>query len=303
MQPRRFPNPKDIAYTDGSKKGASVTGAVIQQAEGIETPIKIRDHAGQLNTCLHGELAAIHRCLTELSDLHHRACDTVMTDSQTALDLISIGLRAPERLRINKHRDVVLQIAQMLAAWPREIHLHKVRANVDVEGNTLADELADAAHTAEAAQIFTAGGEAGRGQHWIMYLPKQTGAAVGASEPWAVNNLKGHVLALATTAHADQVLNAPTHSVIKQVKHLLEHDGGIAVGISNAFWWSPSLAPREMHDALQIRSNRLHTKCRDARWAGTASSAANTICPLCKRSTDDACHALGERCMHADVGS
>ena len=64
-----------------------------------------------------------------------------------------------------------------------------------------------------------------------MYLPKQTAAAVGASKPWAVNNLKGHVLALATNAHAVQVLDAPKHSVIQQVKHLIEHDGGIAVGI------------------------------------------------------------------------
>ena len=76
-----------------------------------------------------------------------------MTDSQTVLDLISIGLRTPERLKINKHRDVVLQIAQMLAAWPRQIHLHKVRAHLDVEGKTLADELADAAHTTEAPRL------------------------------------------------------------------------------------------------------------------------------------------------------
>jgi hypothetical protein len=89
--------------------------------------------------------------------------------------------------------------------------------------------------------------------------------------------------------------------VIKQIKHLLKDDGGIATGISTAFWWSPRLTPREMHDALQIRSNRLHTKCRDVKWAGAAGSAANTTCPLCRRSIDDACHALGDSCMHTDI--
>ena len=63
--------------------------------------------------------------------------------------------------------------------------------------------------TAAAPQVFKAGSNAGRGQRKIMYLLKQTGAAVGASEPWAVGNLNDHVLALATT------------HMLKQVRHLL----------------------------------------------------------------------------------
>jgi ribonuclease HI len=293
MQPHAFPNPKDIAYTDGSKKGTSVTGAIVQEAEGIEVSVKMQDHAGQLNTCLHGELGAIHQCLTTMSGLRHRTSDTLMTDSQTALDLISIGLRAPERLRVNKHRDILLQIAQMAAAWPRQLHMHKVRAHVDIRGNTQADKLANKAHTEQFPQVFAAAGEADHGQHWFMYTPRGTGGAAGAPEPWAVNNLKGHVLALATAAHGKQILHDSKHFVIKQINHLLEHDGGIATNISNAFWWHRHLTSLEMHNAMHIRCHRLYTKCRDARWAGTASAVLNAICPLCKRSADDAQHALG----------
>ena len=122
-----------------------------------------------------------------------------MTDSQTALDLINIGLRRPEELRVNKHRDIVLQTAQMIAVWPREMHLRKIRAHVDMAGNVAADQLASEAHDPGRAQVFEA---AGRGQHWIMYRPAAPahGGAAADPEPWAVNNLKGHVQRLAEQA-------------------------------------------------------------------------------------------------------
>lgn len=66
--------------------------------------------------------------------------------------------------------------------------------------------------TAAAPQVFKAGSNAGRGQRKIMYLLKQTGAAEGASEPWAVGNLKDHVLALAMAAY-DQASQAPVRSM------------------------------------------------------------------------------------------
>jgi hypothetical protein len=88
----------------------------MHQTEGIATRIKMQGHAGQLDTCLHWELGASVGGLTGLADLDHRTSNVMMTDIQTALALISIGLRVPERLRFDKHWDVVLQITQMLAA-------------------------------------------------------------------------------------------------------------------------------------------------------------------------------------------
>jgi hypothetical protein len=65
--------------------------------------------------------------------------------------------------------------------------------------------------TAAAPQAFKAGSKAGRSQRKIMYLLEQTGAAVEASEPWTIDNLKYHVLALATAAY-DQASRAPVDS-------------------------------------------------------------------------------------------
>jgi hypothetical protein len=116
-----------------------------------------------------------------------------MTDSQTALHLINMAIHRPEDMRINKDKEIVLQIAQMLAAWPRCIHLLKVRAHVDVIGNTLADQLAKDAQADDACPVFDEAGKAGRGQRWIVYKPPQQHAGGGGDPPqaWAVNNLKG----------------------------------------------------------------------------------------------------------------
>jgi ribonuclease HI len=303
MQPRRFADPADIMYTDGSKKGSTVTGAAVLQTEEIEVAFKLRDHDGQLNTPLHGELAAIHTALTHLQLCPHRHRDVIMTDSQTALHLINMAIHRPEDMRINKHKEIVLQIAQMLAAWPRCIHLLKVRAHVDVTGNTLADQLAKDAQTDDACPVFDEAGKAGRGQHWIVYEPPQQHAGGGGDppRPWAVNNLKGHVLSLAETARAKQVLACPTQSVLKLIKHLAEDDGGVELHSTNAFLWNQSLTPQEMRNAMLVRAHRLHTKCREARWAEGTTRQVSTVCPLCKRATDDAHHALGDDCKHGDI--
>ena len=49
-----------------------------------------------------------------------------MTDSQTSLYLIMIALYRPEEMRIKKHREIVFQIAQMVASWDRPLMLLKV---------------------------------------------------------------------------------------------------------------------------------------------------------------------------------
>jgi hypothetical protein len=102
----------------------------------------------------------------------------------------------------------VLQIAQIVAAWPRCIHVLEVRAHVDGIGNTPADQLAKDAQTDDACPVFDEAGKAGQGQHWIVYEPPQQHAGGGGDlpQPWAVNNLKGRVLLLAETARANQLL-------------------------------------------------------------------------------------------------
>ena len=57
----------------------------------------------------------------------------------------------------------------------------------------------------------------------------------------------------------------------------------------------------EMRHALLIRAHRLHTRCRDARWARRGAQRVNTVCPLCKQATDNEHHALSGECTNAGV--
>jgi hypothetical protein len=72
------------------------------------------------------------------------------------------------------------------------------------------------------------------------------------------------------------VLAGPKLSVLKSIKYLLEDGGRVDLTSSNAFLRSSQLTPQEMRLVMLIRANRLHTKCRDARWAqGTARRIAH----------------------------
>ena len=167
--PRLFADPDSITYTDGSKTGTSVTAAICIPSANIEQAIRLQGHDPVLNTALQGELVAIHEALRirrNMPDRDHD--DVIMTDCQVALQLIRLGLFSPERLRAGKHRHIVMRIATMVAAWPRGLRLLKVRAHVDVHGNTQADKCATQAHENETVPTTDVGGNGGRSQHWIM---------------------------------------------------------------------------------------------------------------------------------------
>ncbi len=114
-----------------------------------------------------------------------------MTNSQTTIDLILIGPNRPEEMRMRKHRETVLQLAHMIASWDRPLIMLKVRAHVDVRGNTRADELASRAHDDCNAYVFNSAGRPGRGQHWITYKPRPH-LSGGSTDPrirWAVKHM------------------------------------------------------------------------------------------------------------------
>ncbi len=122
-----------------------------------------------------------------------------MTESQTTIDLILMGLNRPEQMKMRKHREVVLQQAQMIASWVRLLALLKVRTHVDVRGNTRADELASRAHVDCNAYVFNSAGRPGRSQHWITYKARlhPRGDSTDPRTKWAVNNLQAHEHSLA----------------------------------------------------------------------------------------------------------
>jgi ribonuclease HI len=109
----RFPASADIMSTDGSKKGSTVTGAAVLQTEEIEEAFKLSDHDGQLNTPLHGELAAIHTALTQLQLRPQRHRDVVMTDSQTALHLIKMAIHRPEDMRLTSAKRLCCRLRRL----------------------------------------------------------------------------------------------------------------------------------------------------------------------------------------------
>jgi ribonuclease HI len=171
--PRRYSD--NVYYTDGSRHpGPDGEGSVC--GSGIHNPALEVDLSldpggvGESNTITRAELAAIHRALhtaDEDKDIY------VASDSLCSLHIINNALRRPHCLRDHLHREIALEIAEMIMRRSRNgvrTHLLKVKAHAGVAGNEAADALANKAVQLKLANRFLESVEVGAlarsGQWW-----------------------------------------------------------------------------------------------------------------------------------------
>lgn len=121
-----------------------------------------------------------------------------MTESQTTIDLILMGLNRPEKMKMRKHREIVLQQAQMIVMGQAP-HVAEGARTCGCARQHQADELASRAHVDCNAYVFNSAGRPGRSQHWITYKPRlhPRGESTDPRTRWAVNNFQAHEHSLA----------------------------------------------------------------------------------------------------------
>ena len=105
---KRFTTTSTLVFTDASKKGSSLTGAVHQPFNNRNHSFKISGQDPSLNIVLQRELAAILRALTLYSCMPEASQPLdLFTDSLTAIWLIRRSLYKPESTRTHKHKTIL----------------------------------------------------------------------------------------------------------------------------------------------------------------------------------------------------
>ena len=117
---------------------------------------------------LRAQLAAI---LIALRDIPATEGITLLTDSQTTIYLIRAMLTKPQSLLRHKHRWLLSKLVQTLYSRSAPTAIHKVHGHTGSFGNTVADELANTAHTDPAPVPYVSAPSPGRGVFWPQSLP------------------------------------------------------------------------------------------------------------------------------------
>jgi ribonuclease HI len=135
-----LPSGTVVAYTDGACKGnpgPAGSGAVVQFPDG-----RVAEACKSLGTATNnvGELTAIWLALhlLEESGIAHTTPVALLTDSQYANGVLVLGWKA------KANREIIGKVREKLAQWPN-LRVHWVAGHVGIEGNELADTLANAA--------------------------------------------------------------------------------------------------------------------------------------------------------------
>ena len=298
---KRFPFPRTLIYTDASKKGDSITGAVLRpelpsSPTHIAHTFHLPTHPQPQHTVLYGELAAIREALTLLNTPAFAGPQIIMTDSLNAIYLLKQALSTPEKLRHHAHRVVLQEMAHMLLTRTDALSLYKVRAHSGIAGNDAVDRLAKEAHNdpPEATRIFTPAGSPVLPATWITYASTNTGhpaVALPPDDTRPVSSLTGHLRSIAQCHHVSHMLARarPTTSVMQKITALL--DAGIDTKATCSIWNSSLVTARVLRTALRIRFNRMWTTARAQLIHGT-TAVPSTHCPWCSEGIDDADHAL-----------
>jgi len=298
-----FPLPKNLVYTDASKRGCSITGAVTQPSTGLSHTLHIPLDPPHLHTVLYGELAAIHSAISIMNKPEYTGPQTIMTDCLVAIHLIKQALYYPERIRLHKHRIILQEIVHMLLTRNHALSIYKVRAHSGIAGNEDADLLAKNAHSepTDTSSVFQTSQIPSIPTSWVHFDSNKEGRPATTpdtiTETRPVNSLTTHIQSIALCHKTAHTLNNPTNSVLNKIRRLLE--GGIDTTATHAIWNTTLLSAGELRIALSIRANRLWTTTRARRCLG-ATVITTTTCPHCQMETDDADHALN-RCNLPEI--
>ena len=281
-----------IVYTDGSKRGTSITAAWVHPAGSQSGVVTLPGPLQAQSTPLRGELAAIYEAVHS-SDFPLYRRLTLMTDSLTALYLIHAYIRTPTLLRFHKHRWLVAAIAQNLLSRTAHVCLLKVKAHIGVCGNEAADRLAAQAHDMHDAPASSFADPQDRQPAWVQFW---FGEALSD-----LDTLRSHALSRAEMSYVQAVLRRPEGQHSKALHKVLSadgHDAGLHSASSNAFWTACRVTDWQRSLAMRVRFNILPTRRRIALWY--PSRHLPESCPLCMFPKDTIGHRLGS-CTHPPV--
>ena len=249
---------------------------------------------GATNTINRAELAAIAVAIEEMG---FEADETLASDSQVSLYLISKYLDNPQDLQLCKHKVLLEEIADKLlqrAARGYYTTLIKVKSHIGIIGNEEADKLAFLAAKQDYCDIkLTRGNEGLQGVYWpcIKQASDQDGEAT-----FKLSNLQGAI----KTAAGPKCQTGLTNRT--QYVQFWEGIESVMLPQGNKTLWS--LIPMNaLRNVLKSRFGQTWNKgmayIRKMPYIGHEGIARNNLCPLCNHP--DSCSHIFGGCKHADM--
>ena len=301
--------PDELIFTDGSRK--EVPNAGLVTGSGIyrklcSAPLSLRVKPygeGMLNTINRAELVAI---LVALRECRPDMNECIATDSRCSMQKIAKHLRLPSATKDDCHRPLVDEIARLIVQRARagvETSIVKVKSHIGINGNEMADKLANEAAEASStacdydlSRMYT---EPFQDKFWPQQVTQ-------------VRTTTGSILQKKYVRDLDDSLQQAVHD-----KHKLGLSNQKSIycqawaalqphrvkDYSDAFWNMPTVTADMRRNALNFRYGQLYNKklafMRKQAYMSGEGIARDTCCPLC-RQADSGGHILGG-CLHKDM--
>ena len=220
--------------------------------------------------------------------LHDR---TIATDSKTAMHAIHKQIHNPRGNQYNTHKELLKAIALELLRRAQTglcTEIIKVKSHIGIEGNEVADKLANAAQEPDACDVsYDVGHLAHQGEHWPVLIAHPQRDQARHRDRMAGNllaSLKKHI----ACEHAKGLTN---HGMYLDLWNKIRAD---VHKTSHAYWTAPH---KVIKNIIHARFGGLYSQKLACRYG----HAHDDSCPLCSMP-DSAGHILGE-CTQTDMKS
>ena len=282
FQPLQFPEADDILYTDGSsvhgEQGQHIGAGVYCKRDDLWLTIAPCG-VSATNTITWVELVAILAALQQRSSLD---C-TIATDSLACMFSIGNALQAPSRCAESPHKTLLLHISQVIlrrANQGLKTFLFKVKSHIGIEGNEIADELANVARDPAARQLHLAlGSQAFEDHKWPHLLKKAQDAGGVERRTWrTATDLKSSIRTHVAARNANGLTPAGQyHGSWEEIRTLLHPS-------SFAFWHNSPLPFGTKVNILKARWGQLWTKKKaflyKMQYRAGECAATDSNCPV-----------------------
>ena len=286
-----------FTYTDGSKKPSSpLLGAGVYHAPSGAKFVLNASGQDENHTITRAELIAIHFAIdtfAQAEDLH------ILTDSMCCILKIQAALTHPRLALYDPHAPLVTAITKALTTRASNAGLltsiRKVPAHSGVEGNEIADDLANQgadSHSKNVPDVIVCslGAVPQRPTFWPTYAPPSRSRQEGAAEP-APRHLASltHIRKIATPLLTSYLANRSLYRSL--MVHAMQVDGALlSLPAANI---QALIAKGERKHAMQL-FKFMWGQLYNGKLAHRYGHADNDNCPLCGHP--DSCTHIGSGC-------